>query len=88
MVRGGLYRTGHLYIICRSCCIRTTSWLYLLSMWKQGYFQFLIKGHFIGVCPTLGDENFDKPKLKRTTGIPKTFLKTVDQRDAGVRFKK
>jgi protein MPE1 len=38
-----------------------------------------LPGHYINVCPTLGDEKFDnKPKIKRTTGIPKIFLKSVD----------
>lgn len=36
------------------------------------------KGHFISDCPTIGDKDFDKPRLKRTTGIPKIFLKTVE----------
>jgi len=31
------------------------------------------KGHFISDCPTIG-----KPIIKRTTGIPKCFLKAVD----------
>ncbi|ORX53377.1 DWNN-domain-containing protein [Piromyces finnis] len=40
------------------------------------------KGHFISDCPTLGDKEFDRPKLKRTTGIPKCFLKAVDTKQA------
>lgn len=35
------------------------------------------KGHFIQFCPTNADPNFVKPKLKRTTGIPKSFLRPV-----------
>jgi len=35
------------------------------------------KGHFITHCPTNADPNFDKPKLKKSTGIPRAFLKTV-----------
>ncbi|KAI8923010.1 DWNN domain-containing protein [Entophlyctis helioformis] len=39
-----------------------------------------LKGHYINTCPTIGDKEFDnRPKLKRTTGIPKMFLKTVEQ---------
>ncbi|KAI9105839.1 DWNN domain-containing protein [Phlyctochytrium arcticum] len=40
------------------------------------------KGHFINQCPTIGDKEFDRPKLKRTTGIPKIFLKVVDDKQA------
>ncbi|KAJ3016752.1 hypothetical protein HKX48_003883 [Thoreauomyces humboldtii] len=39
-------------------------------------------GHFINTCPTIGNEQFDRPKLKRTTGIPKIFLKPVDDKHA------
>lgn len=36
------------------------------------------KGHWIQVCPTNDDPEFDnKPRVKRTTGIPRSFLKTV-----------
>jgi protein MPE1 len=38
-------------------------------------------GHFIQNCPTIGDSNFDKVIVKRTTGIPKMFLKAVDEKD-------
>lgn len=38
------------------------------------------KGHWIQACPTNNDPNFDnKPRIKRTTGIPKTFLKKADK---------
>ncbi|KAF1816214.1 DWNN-domain-containing protein [Eremomyces bilateralis CBS 781.70] len=38
------------------------------------------KGHWIQVCPTNDDPNFDaRPKIKRTTGIPRSFLKTVEK---------
>ncbi|KAI8818207.1 DWNN domain-containing protein, partial [Fimicolochytrium jonesii] len=40
------------------------------------------KGHFINQCPTIGDQTFDRPKLRRTTGIPKIFLKVVDDKTA------
>jgi len=40
------------------------------------------KGHFINNCPTIGDKEYDRPKLKRTTGIPKCFLKAVDTKQA------
>ncbi|KAJ3152353.1 hypothetical protein HDU86_005882 [Geranomyces michiganensis] len=40
------------------------------------------KGHFINNCPTIGEKEFDRPKLKRTTGIPKIFLKVVDDKHA------
>ncbi len=37
-------------------------------------------GHYIKECPTNDDPNFEsKPRLKRTTGIPRSFLKTVEK---------
>ncbi|KAM7448559.1 E3 ubiquitin-protein ligase rbbp6 [Porites harrisoni] len=36
-------------------------------------------GHFIRNCPTNGDNRFDVPKAKRTTGIPRTFLGTTSE---------
>ena len=45
----------------------------------EGYVCFRCgnKGHHINNCPTNSDPNYDRPRIKRTTGIPKTFLKTV-----------
>ncbi|TAQ86690.1 hypothetical protein B7494_g4984 [Chlorociboria aeruginascens] len=38
------------------------------------------KGHWIQVCPTNDDPTFDnKPRVKRTTGIPRSFLKTIEK---------
>lgn len=37
-----------------------------------------VKGHYIQDCPTNGDAKFDRPKVKRTTGIPKSFLKEIE----------
>ncbi|KAI1081295.1 DWNN domain-containing protein [Whalleya microplaca] len=38
------------------------------------------KGHWIQVCPTNDDPNFNGGhRVKRTTGIPRSFLKTVDK---------
>ncbi|KAI9848411.1 MAG: hypothetical protein M1837_000206 [Sclerophora amabilis] len=38
------------------------------------------KGHWIQECPTNNDPNFDgRPRVKRTTGIPRSFLKTVEK---------
>ncbi|KAJ3121668.1 hypothetical protein HK098_003492, partial [Nowakowskiella sp. JEL0407] len=36
------------------------------------------KGHFISACPTLNDSEFQPKRIKRTTGIPKIFLQSVD----------
>lgn len=37
-------------------------------------------GHWIQECPTNNDPEFDnRPRVKRTTGIPKSFLKTVQK---------
>jgi protein MPE1 len=39
------------------------------------------KGHYISHCPTIGNSEFDnRPRIKRTTGIPKMFLKTVEDK--------
>ena len=40
-------------------------------------------GHFIQACPTNDDPNFDgRPRIKRTTGIPRSFLKTIEKPSA------
>ncbi|GAK62350.1 zinc knuckle domain-containing protein [Moesziomyces antarcticus] len=37
-------------------------------------------GHWIQECPTNDDKEYDnRPRFKRTTGIPKSMLKTVEQ---------
>lgn len=37
-------------------------------------------GHWIQACPTNTDPNFDgRPKFRRTTGIPRSFLKVVEK---------
>lgn len=38
------------------------------------------KGHWIMVCPTNDDPAYDgRPRVKRTTGIPRSFLKTIQK---------
>ncbi|KUJ15755.1 DWNN-domain-containing protein [Mollisia scopiformis] len=37
------------------------------------------KGHWIKECPTNNDPNWNPVRLKRTTGIPRSFLKTVEK---------
>lgn len=42
------------------------------------------KGHWIQLCPTNNDPNFvPAARVKRTTGIPKSFLRTVEKPDDG-----
>ncbi|KAG9122841.1 hypothetical protein FRC07_000603 [Ceratobasidium sp. 392] len=42
------------------------------------------KGHWIHECPTNDDRDWDnRPRVKRTTGIPRSFLKTVEQPNDG-----
>ncbi|RKP35874.1 DWNN domain-containing protein, partial [Dimargaris cristalligena] len=36
------------------------------------------KGHWIFNCPTNAEKNFGQPRIKRTTGIPKSFLQKID----------
>lgn len=39
-----------------------------------------VEGHWIQACPTNDDPNFEnRPRIKRTTGIPRSFLKTVEK---------
>ena len=39
----------------------------------------MFSGHWIYDCPTNNDKDFDnRPRIKRTTGIPRSFLKTVE----------
>ncbi|KAK4056304.1 Protein mpe1 [Microbotryomycetes sp. JL221] len=41
------------------------------------------KGHWIQECPTNNDKTYDdRPRIKRTTGIPKSFLQVVEGPDA------
>jgi len=37
-------------------------------------------GHYINNCPTNGDPNYDFHKVKKATGIPRSFLKPVEVR--------
>jgi protein MPE1 len=38
------------------------------------------KGHWVQACPTNDDPNYEnKPRIKRTTGIPKAFLKKAEK---------
>ncbi|EIN06104.1 DWNN-domain-containing protein [Punctularia strigosozonata HHB-11173 SS5] len=42
------------------------------------------KGHWIQDCPTNNDKDYDhRPRIKRTTGIPRSFLKTVENPNDG-----
>lgn len=36
------------------------------------------KGHYIQHCPTNSDPAYDKTRVRRTTGIPRSFLKPVE----------
>lgn len=37
-----------------------------------------IRGHYVQNCPTIGDKTLNQPKVRRTTGIPRSFLKNID----------
>lgn len=42
------------------------------------------KGHWIQDCPTNNDREFDnRPRIKRTTGIPRSMLKAVENPNSG-----
>ncbi|TFY66257.1 hypothetical protein EVG20_g4833 [Dentipellis fragilis] len=49
----------------------------MFNAFERRLIQF--EGHWIQDCPTNNDRDFDhKPRIKRTTGIPRSFLKAVD----------
>lgn len=37
------------------------------------------KDHWMKNCPTLSDPNFEGKKIKKTTGIPKSYMKTISK---------
>lgn len=41
------------------------------------------KGHFIQNCPTNADKNYDYIRVRKPTGIPKSFLKPVNEEEMG-----
>lgn len=41
------------------------------------------KGHFIQNCPTNSDKNYDYIRIRKPTGIPKSFLKPVHEEELG-----
>jgi len=44
----------------------------------------LSAGHWIQDCPTNNDREFDhRPRIKRTTGIPRSMLKAVENPNNG-----
>ena len=50
-----------------------------VSNYPKEFCLTLVRGHWIQDCPTNNDREFDnKPRIKRTTGIPRSFLKAVD----------
>jgi protein MPE1 len=47
-------------------------------------YTLIFTGHWIQDCPTNSDREFDnKPRIKRTTGIPRSFLKAVENPNKG-----
>lgn len=44
-------------------------------------FRCGVKGHWLQFCPTQGNKEFDKFRVKKTTGIPRSFLKTIATAD-------
>ena len=67
----------------------------MLPMWSErsaAYFVMFLhaliaispKGHWIQDCPTNNDREYDnRPRIKRTTGIPRSFLKAVESPNTG-----
>lgn len=54
------------------------------DMPPPGYICYRCGGrdHWIRNCPTNSDPNFEGKKIKRTTGIPKSYLKTISKEAA------
>ena len=56
----------------------------LLMILNKFYFKkkkdinLIFTGHYINNCPTNGDPSYDFHKVKKPTGIPKSFLTPVD----------
>lgn len=66
--------------ICYRCGQKGTFLLSYLFFLRTKLMAFTIcAGHWIQDCPTNSDRAFDdKPRIKRTTGIPKSFLTVVE----------
>ena len=55
------------------CLVHGLKWISVLTY---------IVGHWIKDCPTNNDRDYDnRPRIKRTTGIPRSFLKAVENPD-------
>lgn len=55
--------------------VKKVGHLYVCSLTRLISF----KGHWIQDCPTNNDREFDnRPRIKRTTGIPRSMLKAVE----------
>lgn len=51
----------------------------LISKFARIIYLCSIQGHWIQDCPTNSDRDFDnRPRIKRTTGIPRSMLKAVE----------
>jgi len=62
--------------------MRAERFALLVSRNLQYIFTFF-QGHWIQDCPTNNDRDFDhRPRIKRTTGIPRSMLKAVDNPNA------
>jgi protein MPE1 len=63
---GRRVRCGLVVLLLCSITITDSSWF--------------TSGHWIQLCPTNSDPTFDgRPRVKRTTGIPRSFLKTIEK---------
>jgi hypothetical protein len=54
-------------------------WNWSLRYVLNSYAHARSPGHWIQDCPTNNDREFDhRPRIKRTTGIPRSMLKAVE----------
>jgi protein MPE1 len=66
--------------ICYRCGEKGTLYDCNIVNYKACANVCLTLGHWIQLCPTNSDPTFDgRPRVKRTTGIPRSFLKTIEK---------
>jgi protein MPE1 len=69
-------RANLLEATCVTAAAKKVSLRFILSFRRK----LTALGHWIQACPTNDDPNFEgKARIKRTTGIPRSMLKTIDK---------
>jgi hypothetical protein len=69
---------------CVIVAVRKVRFLPTLILFCKNDRHVRYQGHWIQDCPTNNDREYDnRPRIKRTTGIPRSFLKTVENAKNG-----